>query len=36
MFSSSGLRKSDKSFYKCSLLMESNAFVISISKMLVE
>ena len=33
MFYSSGSRISDKSLYKCSLLMVSNAFVISSSKM---
>ena len=33
MFDSSGSRISDKSLHKCSLLMVSNAFVISSSKM---
>ena len=36
MFNSSGSRISDKSSYRCPLLMVSNAFVISSSRMLVE
>ena len=36
MLNSSGSWISDKSSYKCSLLMVSNAFVISSSKMCVE
>ena len=36
MFSSSGSNKSDKCLYKCSLLMVSNAFVTSSSKLWVE
>ena len=36
MLNSSGTRISDKSLYKCSELMVSNVFVISIIKMLIE
>ena len=36
MFNSSRSRNYDKRLYKCSLVMVSNAFVVSSSKMLVE